>query len=74
MDDNTLDIDIADGGLYGFTGRIGPNEVAEIDIDVSTYALVPYGTFIVEIVPPTGASIQIQRTLPGEFTTVINLY
>jgi len=74
MDNDTLETDIAHGGLYGFTGTLGPNEVADIDIDVSTYNLVPYDTFAIEIIPPTGASIQFQKTLPGEFTTVINLY
>lgn len=73
MDKDTLATDIADGGLYGFTGTLGPNEVADIDIDVSAYNLGPYDSFTIEILPPTGASIKFQKTLPGELTTVLNL-
>ena len=62
------------GGVYGLTGTLEPNEVKEIIIDVETYNLTTYDEFTIEIIPPTGASIQIKRTLPGEIEEVMNLY
>ena len=35
--------------------------------------LNPYATFTLEIIPPTGATITIQKTLPGVRTGLINL-
>ena len=57
-----------------FTGLLKPNEVKQITVDLSGYGLQTYDTFTIEIIPPTGASIQIRRTLPGAFDTVMNLY
>ena len=57
-----------------FTGLLKPNEVKKITVDLSTYGLKVYDTFTIEIIPPTGASLQIRRTLPGAFDTVMNLY
>jgi len=60
--------------VTGLSGVLRPNEVAEITVDLSGFSLEVYDAFTLEIIPPTGASIQIQRTLPGEFKTVMNLY
>jgi flagellin FlaB len=57
-----------------FTGLLKPNEVKKITVNLSAYNLVPYDTFTIEVIPPTGASLQIRRTLPGKFDPVMNLY
>jgi len=55
-------------------GLLSPNEVVEIDFSLASYGLVAYETFTIEIIPPTGATLQIRRTLPGEIESVMNLY
>ncbi len=60
--------------ITGLSGLLYPNEVKQIWINLSTYALVPYDTFTIELIPPTGASLQIRRTLPGAIDPVMNLY
>jgi len=57
-----------------FTGMLEPNEVVDISVDLDAYNLSAYETFTIEIIPPTGASLQIRRTLPGEIDAVMNLY
>ena len=57
-----------------FTGVLKPNEVKNIFINLDDYNLGVYDTFTIEIIPPTGATIQIRRTLPGAINTVMNLY
>lgn len=74
QDDNEIVMDIASGGLYGFTGTLGPNEVAEIDIDVSTRGLGAYDFFTIEIIPQTGAAVAFTKWLPGEIEAVMNLH
>jgi flagellin FlaB len=73
QDDTNVDMNISTL-VNGLSGVLRPNEVAEISIDVSGYALGVYDKFTLEIIPPTGASIQIQRTLPGTIDAVMNLY
>jgi flagellin FlaB len=60
--------------VTGLSGLLRPNEVAEITVDVSGFGLGIYDTFTLEIIPPTGASIQMKRTVPGTIDAVINLY
>jgi flagellin FlaB len=38
-----------------------------------TNALTAYSTFTLQIIPPTGATITVQRTLPGAITGIISL-
>jgi flagellin FlaB len=57
-----------------FDGILSPNEVVDITIDLDEYDLTAYETFTIEIIPPTGATLQIRRTLPGEIEPVMNLY
>jgi len=53
------------------------DEQMVIVVDVATLAIVTapgaYDTFIIQVVPPTGATLTIQRTLPGGLTAVMNL-
>jgi flagellin FlaB len=62
------------GNVSGFTGILSPNEVRAIEINVASFNLAAYEFFILEVIPPTGATIQIRRTLPGEIEAVMNLY
>jgi archaellin len=39
----------------------------------ATASLGVYDTFTVQMIPPTGAAITVQRTLPGSMTPVVNL-
>jgi flagellin FlaB len=76
QDANVVAMDINSSGtaVTGLFGVLRPNEVAEIEVNVSGYGLGVYDQFTLELIPTTGASIQIQRTLPGEFKTVMNLH
>jgi len=71
---DTDNVDMNISGVTGLTGTLEPNEVQQITIDLTPYLLTTYDEFTIEIIPPTGASIQIKRTLPGEIETVMNLY
>jgi flagellin FlaB len=57
-----------------FTGILKPNEVKQITVNLAGYGLQVYDTFTIEIIPPTGASLQVRRTLPGAIDPVMNLY
>ena len=74
----TLDLVGAGGTVTGIghvtDGLLGPNEVVDVTVDVSDYNLGAYDSFTLEIIPPTGATIQIKRTMPGEIETNMNLY
>jgi flagellin FlaB len=50
------------------------DEVRSIEINVASFNLMAYDFFILEVIPPTGATIQIRRTLPGEIEAAMNLY
>jgi len=73
QDDNVIAMNISTL-VTGLTGVLRPNEVAEITVNVSGYSLGVYDKFTLELIPATGASIQIQRTLPGTIDAVMNLY
>ncbi|MFA5054624.1 MAG: flagellin [Dehalococcoidia bacterium] len=76
QDDTKIELDVADGGLYGFSGMLAPNEVVDIDIDVEGegFVLEPYEYFTIEIIPQTGASLLFTKWLPGEIDAVMNLH
>lgn len=40
----------------------------------STVRIGPYNRFMLEIKPPTGAVLAIERTVPGRISSIINLY
>ena len=73
QDSSELALDIAADGLYGFTGTLGPNEVAEINISVGDYGLAVYDYFTIEIIPQTGAALKFTKWLPGEIEAVMDL-
>lgn len=56
---------------------LDPNEIFMLTIDVSSTANVsigPYHTFSLEIKPPDGPVLPIERTVPGRISQYINLY
>ena len=55
-------------------GLLAPNAVVPITVDVSDYNIKAYQEFTIEIIPPTGATIQIRRTMPGAIEAIMNLY
>jgi archaeal flagellin FlaB len=58
----------------GSVGVIEADEVHVISIEIPSSANVTtYKTFTVQLVPPTGASITIRRTLPGTLKSVMDL-
>jgi archaeal flagellin FlaB len=58
----------------GSVGVIEADEVHVITINIPTSANVTtYKTFTVQLVPPTGASITVRRTLPGTLKSVMDL-
>jgi len=63
----------------GSNQMLGPAEVALINVSMAQTALsgtslVAYDTFTLEMVPTTGATITIQRTLPGYLDDVMDLH
>jgi flagellin FlaB len=60
-------------GVVGATALTGNDQVL-VTVDLAAITqLTPYATFTLEIVPPTGATITIQRTLPGDIAGLISL-
>jgi flagellin FlaB len=57
-----------------FTGLLKPNTVVPIVIEFTGITVEKYDTFTVEVIPPTGATLQIRRTMPGAIESVMNLY
>jgi len=55
-------------------GLLAPNAVVPITVNVSGYSIKAYEEFTIEIIPPTGATIQIRRTMPGAIEPIMNLY
>ena len=49
-------------------------EKAEINVTVSAYSLQKNEEFIIEVKPPEGATLAIERTIPSYVDTVMNLH
>ena len=45
-----------------------------LDLSSATVSLKPYETFFVEIKPPVGPVLPIERTVPGRITQYVNLH
>jgi archaeal flagellin FlaB len=65
----------------GSDEMLGPSEVALITLNMSTIiALAPtsnlsaYDSFTLELIPTTGATITIERTLPGAIEAIMDLH
>ncbi len=58
----------------GSTSRLENDEIFTVLVTIPSNASVnAYDTFTVQMIPPTGAAVTIQRTLPGSITPVLNL-
>jgi flagellin FlaB len=58
----------------GSPGMIEADEVHVVRVDVPDAANVTtYDTFYIQFVPPTGATVTIKRTLPGNLQNVMDL-
>ena len=55
---------------------LSANQAMVVTVDISGLTTAPsaYGTFTIQIVPPSGAAITITRTLPGTLDPVIDLH
>jgi len=53
-----------------------PSEVALCLVDIQGIGgnLTTYESFTIDIIPLTGATVQVKRTLPGEITAIMNLH
>lgn len=48
-------------------------ELAEITVDVSTFDLEANSTFVVELKPPTGGTMPLERTTPAQIDPIMDL-
>ncbi|NLD43872.1 MAG: flagellin, partial [Chloroflexi bacterium] len=48
-------------------------ELAEITVDVSTFDLKANSTFVVELKPPTGGTMPLERTTPAQIDPIMDL-
>ncbi len=65
---------VPDSNERGAPDALEGDEVFEIVIDMSSFdTLGGYEWFVVEVIPPTGATITIKRTLPGNLKANMNL-
>ncbi len=54
---------------------LDPNELFQITVDLSnTDNVGPYHTFTLEVKPPVGPVLPIQRTIPARVSQYVNLY
>ena len=75
--DSVAILNLDDGLIEGIgevaDGMLRPSEVKNVKITVTSFNLNAYDTFTIEIIPPTGATIRIQKNLPGLIETNMNL-
>ncbi len=65
---------VPDSTERGSINALEGDEVFEIVVDTTDFdTLGSYAWFVVEVVPSTGATITIKRTLPGNLKTKMNL-
>jgi flagellin FlaB len=53
---------------------LDPNELFQIDINLAGVSIAPYHRFSIEVKPPDGPAMSIERTLPGRLTSYVNLH
>jgi archaeal flagellin FlaB len=67
------------GKLCDLTGDdlLDPNELFQIDVDLGAsgnVSIPPYHRFSIEVKPPDGPVMSIERMIPGRLTSYINLH
>jgi flagellin FlaB len=56
---------------------LDPTELFQVDVDISSssnVSITPYHTFSLEIKPPDGPIMTIERTIPGRVSQYVNLH
>jgi flagellin FlaB len=55
---------------------LSPSDIGQVTVAMTDTGgtLGPYDTFTLELIPATGAAVTIQRTLPGEIDTIMDLH
>ncbi len=65
---------VTDSTERGATIAMDGDEVFEIVVDTANFEnITAHEWFVIEVIPPTGATITIKRTLPGNLKTKMNL-
>ncbi len=65
---------VTDSSERGATTSMEGDEVFEIVVDTTDFDTInSYEWFVVEVIPPTGATLTIKRTLPGNLKQKMNL-
>jgi flagellin FlaB len=69
-------INVEGGALAPTNSLLEPGELVEVTVDVSAVASPPVAndTVTIEIVPPSGGTLLLTRTIPPEVLTVMNLH
>ena len=53
---------------------LDPNELFQVDVNLGGVSISPYHRFTIEVKPPDGPVMSIERMLPGRLTSYINLH
>ena len=53
---------------------LDPNELFQIDVNLGNVPISPYHRFTIEVKPPDGPVMSIERMIPGRLTSYINLH
>ncbi len=65
---------VPDSTERGATNALEGDEIFEVVVDTNNFDTISaYEWFVVEVIPPTGATLTIKRTLPGNLKTKMNL-
>jgi archaellin len=69
-------INVEGGALAPTNSLLEPGELVEVTVDVSAVASPPVAndTVTLEVVPPSGGTLLLTRTIPPEVLTVMNLH
>ena len=57
----------------GAANLLEGDEIFIVDVTIPSDVLAAYDNFTLQVIPPTGATITIQRTLPGGISKVMDL-
>jgi flagellin FlaB len=82
-------LDYTDGAIYkadvdytfkdlttNSTTTLSPSDIGQVTVNMTDTGgtLGAYDTFTLELIPATGASVTVQRTLPGQVDSVMDLH
>lgn len=65
---------VPDSSERGATTAMEGDEIFELVVDTASFdTLGSYEWFVIEVIPPTGATITLKRTLPGNLKAKMNM-